>query len=313
MDILTDIMGMKVSYNAWNKKKSLSLFITGNYDFKSAEIDGHKCIVIIPKEDLPTLPALKKQIKKIQDIENIPVVIKMEGISNFRRKSMIENKIPFITQKQVYLPFMGTLLKDTNDKKIESIDKFMFSTQQLALLYLYSDEEEMYITEARKKLPFSAMSMTRAVRQLEATGFFYIKKDGVNKIIESKYDKEELYQKIKKYMVSPIKNKGYIEKNIVTEGMVLSGVSALSERTMLNDDIVKTYAIYIHKFDKDLIIDELVDPDTQVQIELWGYEPELFATLGTADPISIALSFFDTNDERIEEAVEEMIEEIWRK
>lgn len=313
MDILTDVMGMNVSYNAWNKTKSLPLFIAGSYNFESAEIDGYRCILITPKEDLPTLTALKKQIKKIQNIENIPVVIKLDGISNYRRKSMIENKIPFITQKQIYLPFMGTFLNDTNDEKIQSIDKFMFSTQQLALLYLYSDKKEMYITEARKVLPFSAMSMTRAVRQLEATGFFDIKKEGVNKIIESKYDKEELYQKIKKYMVSPVKNKGYINKKIIIEDMILSGVSGLSERTMLNDDIVKTYAIYMQKFDKNLIIDELVDPNTQVQIELWGYEPKLFATLGTADPISIALSFCDTNDERIEEAVEEMIEDIWRK
>ena len=313
MDILTDVMGMKVSYNAWNKTKSLPLFIAGNYNFQSVEIDGYRCILITPKDDLPTLTALKKQIKKIQDIENVPVVIKLDGISNYRRKSMIENKIPFITQKQVYLPFMGTFLKDTNDEKIQSIDKFMFSTQQLALLYLYSDKKEMYITEARKVLPFSAMSMTRAARQLEATGFFNIKKEGVNKIIESKYDKEELYPKIKKYMVSPVKNNGYIDKKMITDDMVLSGVSGLSERTMLNDDIVKTYAIYMQKFYKSLIIDELVDPNTQVKIELWGYDPGLLATLGTADPISIALSFCETNDERIEEAVEEMIEDIWRK
>jgi len=35
-------------------------------------------------------------IKKIQEVENVPVVLKLSGISYYRRKNMIENRIPFI-------------------------------------------------------------------------------------------------------------------------------------------------------------------------------------------------------------------------
>ena len=38
------------------------------------------------------------------------VAFEFSGLSAFRRKSLIENNIPFITQKQAFLPFMGTFL-----------------------------------------------------------------------------------------------------------------------------------------------------------------------------------------------------------
>ncbi len=71
-----------------------------------------RCIMLAPTEELATLPALKKQIVKIQQIDNVPVVFELTTISNYRRKSLIENNIPFITDKQVFLPFIGTMLSD---------------------------------------------------------------------------------------------------------------------------------------------------------------------------------------------------------
>ena len=64
--------------------------------------------------------------------------------------------------------------------------KFVYSTQQLFLFYLYSKKKRLYISEAGKVLPFTAMTLTRAVKQLEATDLFLVAKDGVNKFIESK-------------------------------------------------------------------------------------------------------------------------------
>ena len=45
---------------------------------------------------------------------------------------------------------------------------------------------------------------------------------------------------------------------------------------------------------------------SQVRLELWAYNPKQFSEDNSADDISIVLSFGDTNDERIEEAVDEL-------
>ena len=45
-----------------------------------------------------------------------------------------------------------------------------------------------------------------------------------------------------------------------------------------------------------------------MRLELWAYNPKQFSEDNSADDISIVLSFTDTNDERIEEAVDELQE-----
>ena len=282
--MITSVFGISIKYEAWNQQDSLPVYIAGSYNFRTAYIGNKRCIILIPTEELVTLPALKKQITKIQQVDNVPVVFELAAISNYRRKSFIENNIPFITDKQVFLPFIGTMLMNEKEP-VKQIEKFVYSTQQLFLFYLYGKEKRLYIAEAGKMLPFTAMTLTRAVKQLEATDLFLVAKDGVNKFIESKYDRYELFEKAKVYLSTPVRRAGYIDKTQITEDMVFAGETALSEKTMLNPSRVVTYAI-----------------------ELWAYNPKQFSEDNSADDISVVLSFTDTNDERIEEAVDELQE-----
>lgn len=311
MDMLTDIFGVQVRYESWNKQGALPMYIAGSYDFAVAILNGCRCIMLSPTEELVTIPALKKQIKRIQEIENIPVVIKLPAISLYKRKKMIESGIPFVTGKQAFLPFMGTYLTPESEEIVE-VAKLMFSAQQLALMYLYNNNKKLYVSDATKKLPFTAMTMSRAVKQLEATGLFYTTKDGVNKVIESDYSGLKLYVKIKEHMTSPVRKIGYLYKAEVTEDMVLAGDSVLAEATMLNPNRVKTYAVYIKSFAKERLMNELIDPDEQVRIELWEYDPKQFSEDKMADRLSVALSFAENEDERVEEAIEELLEGVWK-
>ena len=311
MNVLTDIFGMQVQYETWNKKNALPMYIAGSYDFAVATLNGCRCMVLSPTEEIVTLPALKKQIKKIQEIENIPVLIKLPTISSYRRKKMIESGVPFITGKQAFLPFMGTFLTQENEENVE-VTKLMFSAQQLALMYLYNNSKKLYVSDATKKLPFTAMTMSRAVKQLEATGLFHATKDGVNKVIESDYCELELYEKIKEYMTSPVRKIGYLNKDDITTDMILAGDGVLAEATMLNPNRVKTYAVYAKFFAKENLVNELIDPDEQVRVELWEYDPKQFSVDNMADRLSVALSFIGNEDERVEEAIEELVEGVWR-
>ena len=293
--MFTSVFGISIKYEAWNHQDSLPVYIAGSYDFHTAYIGNRRCIMLAPTEELATLPALKKQIVKIQQIDNVPVVFELTTVSNYRRKSLIENNIPFITDKQVFLPFIGTMLSD--EKELQKLTgKFVYSTQQLFLFYLYSKKKRLYTSEAG------------AVKQLETTDLFLVAKDGVNKFIESKYKRDELFEKAKVYLTTPVRKTGYIDKTQVTENMVFAGETALSEKTMLNPSRVVTYAISEKDYDKSLLTDELIDPDKQVSLELWAYNPKQFSEDNSADDISLVLSFTDTNDERIEEAVDELQE-----
>lgn len=305
--MLTSVFGLPIKYEKWDKESSIPLYIAGGYEFYTAYIEDVRCIVLVPTEELVTLPALKKQITKIQQIDSVPVVFYLPSISFYRRKSLIENRIPFITEKQVFLPFIGTLLMEENEIE-KSVEKFAFSTQQLFLYYLYHKKRKLYVAEAARILPFTAMTMTRAVRQLEATGLFSVTKDGVNKVIEAKYEQLELFEMAKRYLCSPVRKAGYIEKSEMTSDMVLAGETALAEKTMLNQGRVLTYAISEKVFDKKKLRMELIEPDCQIRLEIWAYDPKQFTNDNVADNLSVILSLMESENERIEQAVSELTE-----
>ena len=310
MDLLRNLFGITTKYSDWDRQGELPLYIALSYDFVLADLSGCRCIILSPKGELATVPALIKQIDRIQNVENVPVVIRLSSVSPYRRNKMIEEGIPFITGKQVYLPFLGTYLTK-EDRTVENVNKLMFSAQQLVLLYLYSNCKRLYVSEATQRLPFTAMTMSRAVRQLEATGLFYTTKDGVNKVIESDYSGKELYNKVKEYLSSPVRIEGYICKSDVTSNMVLAGDMVLAEETILSPSKVMTYAIYARNFVKDKVAKELVDFNDQVKLELWEYDPKLLSQDSMADRLSVALSFKNQEDERIEMAVDEMLDKVW--
>ena len=303
----TDVFELTINYKSWDKKQALPLYVAGNYEIDEAIVSNNRFIVMSPIGDLPTLPAMKKHIEKIQKIDDVPVAFYLKNLSDFRRKGMLESNIPFMTEKQVFLPFIGTLLMEEKNNALYK-EKFMFSTQQLFLMYLYNRQNKLYVANVGKKLPYSAMTLSRAVKQLEASDLFLVYKDGVNKVIESKYDRRELFERAKPFLLDPVRKYGYIEKSRIDENMVLASESALAKNSMLNPSKLITYAIDEQKMDINQMENELVDPNKQIRLELWGYDPKLFSDDNVADVLSVALSLREIVDERIEEAIDECIE-----
>ena len=95
----------------------------------------------------------------------------------------------------------------------------------------------------------------------------------------------------------------------------LSGESALCERTMLNMPPVPCRAIdrkaYKRQQEAGL---KRIDPAWQsktdyMQLEVWHYDPVYFSHAGTVDIVSLSASFRSHPDERIEMAVDEMLED----
>lgn len=132
--------------------------------------------------------------------------------------------------------------------------------------------------------------MTRATRELAAVGIIEVSKDGVKKGLNCTCTKKELFERVKKYLKSPVVAEGYLEKKYLSKNMVPAEITALSERSMLNGERLKTYAVLDSDFDKIKLISELVDSEKQVKIELWSYAPLKFAKDRIADPVSVALS-----------------------
>ena len=50
-----------------------------------------------------------------------------------------------------------------------------------------------------------------------------------------------------------------------------------------------------------------------IAVEMWRYSPQKLSTRNIVDELSLALALQEDADERVEEAVEEMLNELWRR
>jgi hypothetical protein len=190
---------------------------------------------------------------------------------------------------------------------------FQPSAQVLLLYFIYQNQGWMYMSDAVRALNFSAMTITRASRQLEMTGIFRMKKEGVQKVLFTELKGEKLFEKTRPFLTSPVRRAIYIEIDEGVPDMLQAGDSALAKKSMLNFPTTKCYSIS-GKNGKDIKgTDQLFDAARQIRLELWKYDPWLLAEDDTVDTLSLALSVMNEADERVEEALDEMLNTLWRK
>lgn len=186
-------------------------------------------------------------------------------------------------------------------------------------MYLYSKrvkiggEQELSTSQAAKNLELTPTSISRASKQLEEMGLLHIKKRGVQRILKSEDSPKILFQKAGDKLLNPIKRTVYIPKEFVGTALLESGYSALAECSMLNAPNVKYYATERISQWKDVMTNRLQDSQVQVAVEMWRYNPRKLSTRNTVDELSLALALREDADERVEEAVEKMLNELWRK
>ncbi|MFO7930839.1 MAG: hypothetical protein R6U97_05495 [Desulfosalsimonas sp.] len=126
-------------------------------------------------------------------------------------------------------------------------------------------------------------------------------------------DRRRFWEKALVYLKTPVKKLLWANDPIDRE-LLLAGESALAEYSMLASPGQPVYAISEKKWktmEKEKIFQEArYSEEAGVQLEVWRYDPRLFAEGNAVDPFSLYLSLKESKDERIESAIEEMMENI---
>lgn len=282
------------------------------YEIQPISLDGVKVLFITPRETLSNVKAVKKHLEKMQSLSGCFVSLLFNDISEKRKKSFLENHIPFVvTNNQIYLPFMAIYLQEKNKTKIEAVSQLTPAAQLVFINFFKQNSRELEVANFAKKLQFSEMSTTRALRQLVATGLFEIKKGNItnsNLLVTKVKDKEELFNKIEPYLINPVKNFFYIDKEELNNKELLpSGVTYLSMFSMLGKEELDTWAVYGKATDFKTATSELTDVSRQARIEIWKYNPKLVCLEETNDSISVYLSLKNSTDARISKENKKLI------
>jgi predicted HNH restriction endonuclease len=104
-------------------------------------------------------------------------------------------------------------------------------------------------------------------------------------------------------------------RKISTQASFLkAGFTALSEYTMISEDRVPAYATGIDAYQqmkhKNMIKEVSYPEEAEAKIEVWRYQPEILSSLETVDKLSLFLSMKNETDERVQSALNELMEGI---
>ena len=313
MEYLNKVLGIEVVYMN-GKFEHLPNFIVTRYRLQRVSMNGQGVIFLYPKTELEQVEVLKKQIARIQKNENLPVVLVLNELSFRQKEYLIREKIPFIVEgRQIYLPFMALYLQERCNAEKKPREEILPSAQMLLLHFIYGGAQELSTSQAAKDLELTPTSISRASRQLEEMGLLHIRKAGVQRILYSEDSPKMLFQKTGDTLLNPVKRTVYIPKELVGTDLLESGYSALAEYSMLNTPNVRCYAAEKISQWKDVMTNSLQNSQVQVAVEMWRYNPRKLSMRNAVDELSLALALREDADERVEEAVEEMLNELWRK
>ena len=141
-------------------------------------------------------------------------------------------------------------------------------------------------------------------------------------LIKFRLNRHELWNTVvhQNLFVNPVLKRVYVDELPKGENMLYTNASALPEYTDLNPGRQQYYAIEKKVFyglqKRNALINQN-DYEGNYCIEVWKYNPlklvdELPNDLSVVDPLSLYLSLKDSQDERIEMALEQIIEKyIW--
>lgn len=311
MNYIEKVLGIKVKYS--NESTSdAPIFLNSRYSLKVVYLDHIKTIFLYPLCDLNSAKSIRKHMDLIERLNDCHAVLILDNLSFRQKESYIKERIPFVSEnKAIYLPFIGMYLGSKYNSEKNGVSQIYPATQLLLLYFIYCGCKNLSNKEAADELGVSLMSISRAVNQLKELNIIDIKKDGNKASIYTNKTPKELFEFSENYLLNPVKRKIYLWSINPKEGLYISGYSALAEYSNISAPNEIAYASEeISKYAKKSSTHRYSD---EIEIEYWRYDPKKLADDGVVDPLSLYLSLKDDPDERVQGALEEMLNALWEK
>jgi hypothetical protein len=160
-----------------------------------------------------------------------------------------------------------------------------------------------------EKLGYTLMTMTRALNELKALEIGEVYREGRERIWTF-IDKRTLWAQARSLLRNPTKKRIWVKNHPCK---IAAGLNALAHFSSLSLPSLPVFAIGASRWKsiKQSKITEVPSSDgAAAELEIWDYDPALFAKDGFVDPISLYCSLKTNEDERIELCLEEMMDKI---
>jgi hypothetical protein len=288
-----------------DKLKTLPAYITSEYTIQHIMLYLQNFLLVLVKNEFTT-ELLRQHLDIIRLALNTKTIAIIGQIEAYKRLRLIEKKIPFIIPgKQMYLPDLLIDLKEYAISIRELPSAMTPATQMLILYHLQVESlEDSNLKGISERLHYAA---------------YYLHNTGLCKIVGTKeksikFEKNnrELWELTEPQMLSPVNRTKFYSGHTLDGNLRKANINALAHYTDLNDEPVEYYAMHpwYGKFIGGVNLKPVDKMEANLCIEEWKYDPTLLTKTEYIDPLSLYLCFRENKNERIEMALEKLINQI---
>jgi hypothetical protein len=323
-----DILGVRMSEKPIPDElfNHLPLYIRETYTLFYGKLYNRWFVLVVQKEDNDLKSSqIEKNLGVISNRLNEGVILVLNKISFTTRRMLIDKKIDFIVPgKQLFLPSLLLDLRETfsDNNNRRRIEKLLPSAQFVLLYHILHHYDKVPLTnlsfkELAEKFEYTSMAISLAVENLKKFDLCIVK-GTKEKFIYFERQRDELWHMARPYLINPVLKRVFVDKK-PDVFMMDSNVSALPEYSDISLGRQHYYAIekkIYYSLQKNGMLVNENEEEGAYCIEVWKYDPAKLTQDITeesgVDPLSLYLSLKDDPDERIEMALDQIIDKyVW--
>ncbi len=296
--------------------RGLPLHLSHGYKAMAARLFGRDFVLMAWEDEaVPTPGKAKRDLRVFRDHFDREVVLVMNRIPVKKLRRFREARIPYVVPGQHL--FLPTLLLEQMDyearssKPSDDTGTLAWSAQVLLLRHLlFRDIEGRKLIDLSTLLGYSPMSMSIGRNALASRGLCETTNAGRLKDYRFTEEPKVLWARSLPFLRSPVKRVHLLAR--LDAELPFAALSALSRRTDLGDDPIPSCATDSGLFGKlkaggTIALAE--DEDLAlVRLEEWHYDPQCLTTNDAVDPLSLYLSLKESPDERVQIALNQLME-----
>ena len=316
VEYISEVTGQRIT---WSPRVSNNLpqYVAQHYGVYEIGIGHRRFLGVGLKEEKNFRPAaFEKHLRQIKpvapDLESYCLIAR--DLPSYVRQRLVERQIPFVVPgRQLYWPELGLAIRARKARGTPDPVARISPATQAVLIFMLTGGISAPSTPKTlaEKLGYTTMTMSRALDEIEANGLGRVFRKGRERFLDFVDKRRELWQLALPYLRSPVrKTVRMMEKELPLGKRILGGELALASLTMLIPPKEPVYAlggkIWKTLADQRLLIP--VEDEGTCRIQVWKYDPALFARDGRVDCFSLYLSLQEELDERVQAALADMME-----
>lgn len=313
---LHETLGIAPKVRAWAGAGKLPYFLQEAFVVRELKLlDRQILLAIDQRADRPTLATIRGQIDKLRQLAEMPVVYVTRTLASYERKRLIEQKVPFLVPgNQLYLPDLGIDLREYFRKPTAAAQTALSPATQamlIAVLLRRPWRAEWQPAEVVGELGYTAMTLSRAVKELTAAGLATLRIEGRARWLHTERTAAQTWERAKPMLRSPVKRRVWVlpPPKSRPRPLRLAGLSALARFSMLTEPQWPSYAVGQAEWKAATQggFETLPEPlPGACEWEIWHYSPAIVRDSDTVDPLSLTLSLQGNQDERVQLALDEL-------